>query len=911
METNSLINAATKTKSDRMIRFFARPLATNLLLGLPVLILLAWIVINEHQQLLQTRFSTHQDADRAAQLYASQIYNRLNTQFIELEFIATSLLDEETDPAHLSSRTVRSLQRFMKIHPDFYALNIQSADGSEILWSTIKQSHKPIVEADKFTSIDGNPNFLLGESQFAPRFNGYFLAMRYRVVNPQGGARFFVGSPYRLTHLMAFDLKNVPWIFRLKDTRTHKILGEWRHGVISADHNATHLSSSNQAKVIGTPLCIEVYGAANLAWQNYLNSAWQRWILEFSLMLFLLAVSLLTRHLLRERAHANQRLQRLAQFNRMFAEINQVIAEAENENQLFDDICAIGVSEGQLALMWVGRPDENGLFNFLAAAGRTEFLDGLRLSVDPDLYTGQGFCIQTWNSGKPFFSTDPSISPFPCEWQERAHAFGLRAVASLPLRRNGQMYALLAIYYPEVRDLTEFQPLFEELAEDISRGLDRLELMKRERLSSAFNRAILDNSSAGIMLLKDRVIKFANQRLAEMIGATDPQYLLDRRTREFYVNPDDQAYLLKLIPDAFAKGEQVRFEAQFKRVDNGEICWFDLTGQAFNIPGYDETWMLTDITQYHEALSQQRLLASALTAIQEGVVITDSQLHIIYINAAFTAQTGLTLLDVRNTSLVELLGPHTPSDIRSVVQKILVEGKSFQGQTPIKHKEGREFWSLMTINPVINALNQRSNYVCVLRDITAMRQLNERLEYQSLHDPLTHLLNRRALEKTLEERVHQARLTKQRLAVGMLDLDDFKPINDTYGHEAGDRLLKALSQRLSERLREHDVLARIGGDEFVIIIDYLDGDKPEQQLQRVLERMHEAIETAFDIEQGQAAWVGMSMGVAIYPDDGIESDLLLRRADAALYRAKTHKYTQGLWWRRWIEETNSVEPPKP
>jgi hypothetical protein len=116
-----------------MIRFFTRPLAINLLLGLPVLILLAWIVISEHQQFLQNRISTNQDAERAAMLYASQIANRLRTQFIELEFIATNLLDEESDPADLSPRTIRSLQRFMEIHPDFYALNIQSADGNEII----------------------------------------------------------------------------------------------------------------------------------------------------------------------------------------------------------------------------------------------------------------------------------------------------------------------------------------------------------------------------------------------------------------------------------------------------------------------------------------------------------------------------------------------------------------------------------------------------------------------------------------------------------------------------------------------------------------------------------------------------------------------------------------------------------
>ncbi|OZB74309.1 MAG: hypothetical protein B7X37_06180, partial [Halothiobacillus sp. 14-55-98] len=106
-----MINAATKTKNDRMNRFFTRPLAINLLLGLPALILLIWIVISEHQQFQQTALSTNQDADRAAAVFASQIQSRLLTQFIELEFIGTSLLDEGTDPTDLSPRTVRSLQR--------------------------------------------------------------------------------------------------------------------------------------------------------------------------------------------------------------------------------------------------------------------------------------------------------------------------------------------------------------------------------------------------------------------------------------------------------------------------------------------------------------------------------------------------------------------------------------------------------------------------------------------------------------------------------------------------------------------------------------------------------------------------------------------------------------------------------
>ncbi len=902
-----MIQISTPTLG-RLAKLFTRPSYQTGLLALPFLVLLIWVMASEWTQYQDEVVAVKQNEYRAAKVYADRLHAKLITQFNELEFIAVALLEKEPDLSAPSPTTIAALHRFMRIHRAFYALNIQSADGRQILWSTQSQSPTPIVAAEAFTHLTNQPNFLLGASKFAKRFNGYFIAMRYRVSDAEGHTRFFVGSPFRLSDLMAFDMRDTPWIFTLKDNRSGEILGQWARGEVSFGNNLKAIKNNAQSVPVGDiPLSILVQCPDHLGWQNYLNNAKQRWFLEFVLLLILGIISRISLNLLRERDHANRRLALSAAFNRMIAEINQVIATCDTEEQLLQPLCDLGSLHGKLNLVWIGHPDEHGEFQFLAAAGKTEFLDGLSLSIHPNAPTGQGFCAKTWREGRVIYSIDPKISPFPPLWQARAEQFGLKAIASLPIHRQGKLWAILAIYHHDSVGFLALNQWFEELARDVSRGLDRIDLLKRERYHSKLNKAILDNSSGGIMLLKDRTIEFANQRLADLIGAAHAQDLIGHKTREYYLNPADQTYLLELIPHAFARKEQVRFEAQFKRLDNGQIRWFSLVGQPFIEPGFDETWVVTDITEYHAALGQQRLLASALAAVQEDVAITDAAEQIVYTNTAFTAHTGFNAADMQGRTLMQLIHPQTPKSTQLRLQEAFTEGLVFQGELAFSRKSGSEFWGLLTINPVHDANLKITHFVSILRDITAIRQLNERLEYQSLHDPLTQLPNRRALERELSQRISVAKRTETLLVVGMLDLDDFKPVNDTWGHEAGDILLRSLAERLTMRLREHDFLARIGGDEFVIVISHLEARNLSAQLIPILNRLHQAIETPFTFANGQQADVGMSMGIAIYPHDAAAGDTLLRLADAALYQAKIHKKDRTSWWRHGVKTATPID----
>ncbi|MFT8440849.1 EAL domain-containing protein [Acetobacter fabarum] len=164
------------------------------------------------------------------------------------------------------------------------------------------------------------------------------------------------------------------------------------------------------------------------------------------------------------------------------------------------------------------------------------------------------------------------------------------------------------------------------------------------------------------------------------------------------------------------------------------------------------------------------------------------------------------------------------------------------------------------------------------------------------HDPLTGLPNRLALEEYMPQAIARAVRQGSSVAVGMLDLDDFKQVNDGYGHEAGDRLLQALGRRLQEHVRHTDYVARLGGDEFVIVLENLDPLLRVTQATKILDNLHKAVETPFAIAQDAFAMVGMTLGLALYPVDGEDPDTLLRRADAAMYLSKQNKANRQNWW---------------
>lgn len=195
----------------------------------------------------------------------------------------------------------------------------------------------------------------------------------------------------------------------------------------------------------------------------------------------------------------------------------------------------------------------------------------------------------------------------------------------------------------------------------------------------------------------------------------------------------------------------------------------------------------------------------------------------------------------------------------------------------------------------------RHEILSSLVEITERRQREDEMRRLGRTDGLTGLLNRTGLEGDLAEAVARATAAHQALAVGFVDLDDFQPVNDVWGHAAGDALLREFAQRLRDLLRQPALLARVGGDEFVVVIEGLSELDALAELKTVLARLHAAVEAPFELAGGGRAEVGMTMGLAMFPFDAVGADALIRQADAAMYQAKLRKVDRASWWRLGVE----------
>ena len=289
------------------------------------------------------------------------------------------------------------------------------------------------------------------------------------------------------------------------------------------------------------------------------------------------------------------------------------------------------------------------------------------------------------------------------------------------------------------------------------------------------------------------------------------------------------------------------------------------------------------------------LLAKALETVSEGSLITDADRKTIYSNAAFTDITGYRADEIIGTNCRFLQGPDTSADDVQAIRDALDTGQVFQGTILNYRKDGSTFWNHLTITPLHNDVGEVTNFVSVQRDVTDIVQERERLSYEASHDALTGLPNRDGTRRLLRQALAHAAERGDVVAVGMLDLDNFKAINDTYGHPAGDTVLIEFARRVREVLRRNDHVTRAGGDEFVVILPDLDTGRAEGQVEEIARRVRAEIVRPIVLDDNREVTVTASMGVAFYPRDGIDSRALYTAADAGLYIVKERRGDDD-WW---------------
>lgn len=279
-----------------------------------------------------------------------------------------------------------------------------------------------------------------------------------------------------------------------------------------------------------------------------------------------------------------------------------------------------------------------------------------------------------------------------------------------------------------------------------------------------------------------------------------------------------------------------------------------------------------------------RQAASVFRHAQEAIAITSPDQRLLDANPAFTGQLGYSRETLIGMPITQLLAWQQDSAerLRQGKRQLDREG-SWQGEIHYRCANGNILVALQTISIVRDRNGNNVRYIHIFNDVTEQKAATDQVRYQALHDDLTGLPNRTRLEQHLEQLTREPSREDRRLAVLFLDLDHFKEVNDTLGHQAGDALLKAVTCRLKESLRVDDLLARLGGDEFVIVLHQVQTD---DNASTVATHLIEALTPPFDIDW-HTARIGVSIGIALYPQDGTTSNTLIQAADAAMYRAKS------------------------
>ncbi|PKG77717.1 hypothetical protein CXF80_04985 [Shewanella sp. Actino-trap-3] len=306
---------------------------------------------------------------------------------------------------------------------------------------------------------------------------------------------------------------------------------------------------------------------------------------------------------------------------------------------------------------------------------------------------------------------------------------------------------------------------------------------------------------------------------------------------------------------------------------------------------------LADIisTSSFSAIKQSRLLAEqkkteeklqlsfrVFSDTHEGIIITDAQQHIVDVNPAFSQITGYSREDIiGKTPAILRSGKHSPQFYSAMWQTVSEHGY-WLGEVWNRTKQGQLYAELLTISSLTNEHDEVTHYVGMFSDITSSKQQQDQLNMMAHYDVLTKLPNRALFVDRFQQSIAHSLRTGHQLAVCFFDLDDFKPVNDNYGHEAGDRLLIEVANRITVCIREEDTVSRQGGDEFAILLNDIE---LASQYEATIKRIHQALAQPYFIDDVQHH-ITVSSGVTLYPSDNADIDTLLRHADHAMYQSK-------------------------
>lgn len=326
--------------------------------------------------------------------------------------------------------------------------------------------------------------------------------------------------------------------------------------------------------------------------------------------------------------------------------------------------------------------------------------------------------------------------------------------------------------------------------------------------------------------------------------------------------------------------DSLRKHKSFNLQKEEQKKWFESTFYQAN--GEYIIHICSDITTAKRKEIELEQSAVFFESSSEGILIANKKMEIISVNKAFSHITGYTKEEVlgKNPRILKS-GLHGKAFYETMYAHLENIGY-FKTEIWNKRKNGEIYPEWLSISKIKNEKYGETFYIAIFSDITTLKESDKKIHFYANHDPLTGLPNRFQFETQLESAIESAKRNKTKVAALFIDLDKFKEVNDTYGHNVGDAMLQSVSKRLSTTLRKEDVLARIGGDEFVVIAKDV---KNEEDALTLAQKLRHVIKESITIDN-KAFFMSLSIGIAIFPDHGTKSQEIIKNADVAMYEVK-------------------------
>lgn len=601
---------------------------------------------------------------------------------------------------------------------------------------------------------------------------------------------------------------------------------------------------------------------------------------------------------LSEHIKAEKQIQRLNQLYSALSETSQAIVRMDDENELFPMVCKCAVEIGNMKMAWIGQIDETlskiipivNYANDQDALEKPKFSE-IHYSLDVDSFDESIFSINQPVIINDLFNNEKALS-----WHANARKFGWRSVASFPIKRNGKPFVILTVYHDLINAFdSSIVDLLTEMSSDISFALDNFDrenkrIQSQQQLAESENRlSVILNSVAAYIYLKDingRYL-FANQqvlnlweaKLEDVVGFGDENFFDAESVNQIRVI--DRKVLIDgevVEQEEFHKVKKTGVESVYwsvkipLRYDDGEI--YALCGIS------------TDITQQKMTEADLRIAAISFES-QVGMMITDANKITLKVNGAFSKISGYTSEEVINN--LPVLGSknhHDPDYLNQIWKEAGLNGV-WEGELTSQHKNGDFYPQYVIITAVKDSDQNIINYVISFTDITESKAAASKIENLAFYDPLTQLPNRRLLLDRLNHAliaIHRSELIG---ALLYLDLDHFKIVNDSRGHDMGDLLLKQVAERLIGCVRADDTVARLGGDEYVIMLENLSKEHLEAatQTEIVAQKILVSLSKPYQLGSHQSSISG-SIGLVLFDSQKQTPEELFKQADIAMYHAK-------------------------